>query len=105
MFAYHGIHPEEKLLGRWFEVSVEAGIERNQINNLEDTIDYESLLNITKKHFEISTGLLENVALSIESDLRALYPDIKQLNISIRKLYPPFATSIQSSEVRLEKKY
>ncbi len=75
------------------------------MKTLDDTIDYARMLEICKTIFQNSQPLLETLLFEMELALLTAFPDIKYLNISIRKKNPPLGGLIDSSMVGLEKKY
>ena len=49
-WAYHGVFPEEKVLGNWFILSLVVGLKKNkEIEELHHTIDYGTLYEIVKQ--------------------------------------------------------
>ncbi|HAD33977.1 MAG TPA: hypothetical protein DCF44_05700 [Chitinophagaceae bacterium] len=105
LYGYHGVFPEEKIWGTWFELNIQFGIQRREVKTLNDTIDYARILEICKGIFQNPHPLSETLLFEMELALLNAFPDSKYLNISIRKKNPPLGGSIDSSMVRLEKKY
>lgn len=105
MFAYHGLYPEEKVLGNQFIIHCKVGIEHKRIESINDTIDYALLLEIVKKHFAIPVPLLETLAEKIEQESKEIFPAIKYFFISIKKMNPALSAQLQSSEIMIEKNY
>lgn len=92
-------------MGNSFVVNVKVGIPYAKITKLENTVDYEIVLKIIKKHFEIPTPLLEELVYNIEQEVLQEYPSMKYFFLSIQKVNPPLESSVYSSEVRVEKTY
>ncbi len=105
MYANHGMYPEEKILGNTFIVNVKAGIDYIRVTKLEQTIDYEIILNIVKEEFATAKPLLEELVYTIEQNVLIQYPSMKYFYLSIQKLNPPLGTEVESSEVSIERKY
>ncbi len=81
------------------------GTAQQQIQSIEDTIDYAILLEIVKKEFAIPTPLIETLAEKIEQSTRNFFPQIKYFYISIQKKNVSLSAQLESSEVILEKSY
>lgn len=90
LFAYHGVHSEETIVGTDFEVSVAISFaEQKKIVALEDTINYVAVFEIVKKHFEVPTQLLETLAQNISEEIYKVDNRITSINIAIEKLNAP----------------
>ncbi|MBK7588724.1 MAG: dihydroneopterin aldolase [Bacteroidetes bacterium] len=105
LIAYHGLYPEEHLLGNHFIVQCKVGINDLHVHTIDDTIDYNALLTIIKKHFNQQTPLLETLAQQIEMETKQLFPAILYFYLSIKKKHPALAAQIESSEIIIEKNY
>ena len=75
------------------------------ITALEQTIDYEVLLQCVRAHMNQPTPLMETLVQKIETDIHERFPQITSFWISMRKENPPMSGVVQGSEVVLEKKY
>ncbi|SEN09281.1 dihydroneopterin aldolase [bacterium A37T11] len=108
-FAYHGYYPEEQVLGNEFLVSVTAhmALSPNLPNaseieeQLDDTINYAQLYEISKTAMSIPRKLLETVASDILLRVRNSYPQANEISISIRKTHPPFGGDLAQATVTL----
>lgn len=105
-FAYHGLYPGEDVIGGPFEVDLHAYFEeKNLVSKLEDTINYEALFNIVKERMEVTTPLLETIAMEIAEEIRKRFPVIREINITISKLRPPIPNFQGAVSVTYEMKY
>lgn len=72
-YARHGVFPQERAVGNWFEVSVsltyEADAETAPDDNLAGTINYARVAEIVTHEMSIPSQLLETVALRIRRAL------------------------------------
>ncbi|MBS1735113.1 MAG: dihydroneopterin aldolase [Bacteroidetes bacterium] len=91
--AFHGIHDEEKVLGNQFEVNCKIGFHEKEsiITHIDDTLDYSSLYNLIQNEMNIPTLLLETVAMRIGHSACIAFPDIKNIEVTIKKLSLPMA--------------
>lgn len=92
-------------MGNQFVVNVKAGIDYVKVERLEQTIDYEIILQIIKHEFEKPTPLLEELAHRIEQAVVAQYPAIRYFYLSIQKRNPPLGSEVYSSEISVERRY
>lgn len=92
-FGYHGVLPREKEQGQIFEVDLllyldfKIGGLNDDLNN---TVDYAGVFEMVK---DIVAGdsynLIETVAENISSRIMAGYPQIKKINVSVKKPSAP----------------
>ena len=94
IFAYHGIHAEEGILGGWFEVNLTVSFRPSSlpVTALKETVDYTELLNLVKKEMNNPEPLLETVAGLIVQGILAQFSIAEEVNISITKMHPPIAS-------------
>ena len=107
-YAYHGVYEEEREKGNTFIVNLAVSGEFEaavQHDNLEETIDYESLYAIVKEEMDQPSNLLEHVAGRIRTVIKQKFGEIKSLNISLEKLNPPIGGNLKSSRITLSEKY
>ena len=106
MFGYHGFYEEERILGNYFILNVKVGIPADkEIIVVENSVNYEGLLFIVKSHFEQTRPLLEELVQSIAAAIKATYPHIEYVWVSVKKNNPPLGYEIESSEVSIEQCY
>ncbi len=104
--AFHGVFPEEQVNGGEFEVNLDVSFEeKGIIENLEETISYTALLELVKLSMDRPKPLLETVCQSITREIKAAYPIVIEINISICKLTPPIANFQGRVGVSYQKKY
>ena len=80
-------------------------IPHQSIITLENTINYEELLQLVKLNFEKTKPLLEELVQMISSDIETKFPFLSYLFVSIQKKNPPLGEDIESSEVSFEKNF
>ena len=90
MYAFHGIHNEERIAGGEFEINVKVVYQaEGEIRSIEETIDYTALYALVKEIMQEPTPLLETVCWKIGTAAKDRFPLITEINISISKLNPP----------------
>jgi dihydroneopterin aldolase len=89
--SFHGIHEEEKILGNEYliDASVKFHEEREVITSIQDTINYEDIYNIIKERMSVPTPLLETIVMEIGNEIHIEFPQVRSINISLKKMYPP----------------
>jgi 7,8-dihydroneopterin aldolase/epimerase/oxygenase len=104
--AFHGLYPEERVLGNDFIVDVSVAIPGTEhIDHIADTVNYQGLYNIVKKIMAVPQPLLEQVVYHITDAIKEKYPEIQRSTVSLRKMNPPMGASIRNSIVTLDKTY
>ena len=89
--SFHGIHEEEKILGNDYviDASVEFHEDLEVITSIQDTINYADIYKIIRERMSIPTHLLETVVMEIGNEIHSEFPQIRSINISIKKMFPP----------------
>jgi dihydroneopterin aldolase len=105
--SFHGIHEEEKILGNEYiiDASVEFHEEREVITSIHDTINYEDIYNIIKERMSVPCPLLETVVMEIGNEIHNEYPQIRSINISLKKMYPPIEGMQGTAVVNWQKQF
>jgi len=106
-FAYHGVYSSERKAGNNFIVNLTVlGDFHKAIesDNLEDTINYESLYEVVKKEMAMASNLIEHVAGRILDSVANEHEDIKEITVSVEKLRPPINGSCKATRVSLSRK-
>jgi 7,8-dihydroneopterin aldolase/epimerase/oxygenase len=89
--AFHGIHEAEKILGNLYilDAAVEIQEELKVIHSIHNTVNYEDMYNIIRERMNVPTSLLETIIMDIGNEFHKEFPEIRTINISIKKLNPP----------------
>ena len=104
--AFHGLYPEEKIIGNDFIIDVYVTIPgTSHIDHISDTVNYQGLFNLIKGIMAIPQPLLEQVVYAITDAIKAKYPEVQKTVISLRKMNPPMGATVRNSVVSLEKNY
>ncbi len=108
-YGYHGVHPEEKVLGQRFTVDVEIGLDLTKAgisDNLNDTANYSEVQRIVGTIVEgPARNLIEAVAEHIAQSLLAETP-AEWVLVRLSKPSAPMkgnATGSVAVEVRRER--
>ena len=90
-FAGHGIYEEEKSIGNEFEVNISMEIEAPEevLTNINETINYASVYEITKRIFSVQKPLLETLAMELANAIKEEFQLLQNIQVQIIKLHPP----------------
>jgi dihydroneopterin aldolase len=89
--AHHGCFKEERIIGNSFIVyfSFEAdSSEAEQTDNLEKTVNYQTVYNLIKDEMEKPSHLLEHVSRRIMDKVTSQFPSITKAKVKVSKLNP-----------------
>ena len=106
IYAYHGVLPEEKMIGTYYLVNAEIHADlwkAAQSDHLEDTINYAEINDIIHREMEIPSLLLERVIGRIIQKLEEKFPQITYIKIKLTKTNPPMQGEMKGVSVELEK--
>lgn len=91
-YGYHGVKPDEKTLGQWFEIDVELWGDFSQgavTDRLEDTLNYSQVYKLIKGIVEgSSVNLIEHLAHKIMEALLPL-PMLQKVLVRVKKPQAP----------------
>ncbi len=105
--GFHGVHEEERILGNEYLVNASLEFHENAevITHIGETINYVAVYNSIKKRMSIPTPLLETIVMEIGNEIHELYPELKSINISIRKMHPPIEGIHGTAGVNWQKQF
>ncbi len=101
-YAFHGCYAEERKIGCTYRVSVEMTLDLDaagRSDQLNDTINYESVYQLVKCEMEQPSNLIEHVAFRIKWALLAAFPQLEGVTVSLTKVAPPLGGKIESAKV------
>ncbi len=106
IFAYHGVHEEERKNGNNFRVDISVttdfstGAENDDLNG---TIDYEKLYYIISREMAVPSKLIEHVGNRIAEMTIAEFTEVENVEVVVSKLNPPLHGECESATVRVHK--
>ena len=103
-YAYHGAEPQEAIVGAWYTVSITIKTDATlavQSDDLNGTINYAKVADITKQQMQIRSALLEHVAGRIANALLAAFPAIHSLTVKVCKENPPVGIPCSKASVEI----
>ena len=92
MYAFHGVSPQEQLVGAYFTIDLRIGVDFSQAahtDQLQHTIDYGAVYAMLEEVMQTPSKLLEHVAWRIASHLFANFTAIAEVEVGVSKENPP----------------
>lgn len=108
IFAYHGVLPEESIIGTYYLVNVEIHADiwkATKSDDLNDTISYAEINEIIHGEMKIPSKLLEHVAGRIIEKINSEFPQITYIRIRITKTNPPMKGEIKGASIEFERNF
>lgn len=108
IFAFHGVLPEEKILGTNYilNVEIQADLEKaSESDDLKDTINYAEINDILHQEMAIPSQLLEHVNGRIIRKIKNNFPQITFIKIKLTKTNPPMKGEMDGVSVEMEKHF
>ena len=103
-YAFHGFYAEERKKGNDFVVDVHVTTDfsiASGTDDLEGTVNYETIYAITKEEMAIPTKLLERVAQRILDRLFENFTNTISIEISVAKKNPPVGGMVNQSRISM----
>ena len=104
-YAFHGCFAEENIVGTHFKVDckLEVNVKEAALNDdLEKTVNYQTVYLLIAKEMEQQSNLLEHVAYRILKSLHVHFPSLKESWVSVEKLNPPLGGKIDKVAVEMK---
>ena len=101
-FAYHGVLPQERVIGNEFVVNVKIETDFSKTmdsDDVNDTLNYAEVYALVKVEMQQPSDLLEHVAGRIFNKLKQTFPQIKMLEVRLAKLNPPIVGEVEMAEI------
>ncbi|RQO36859.1 dihydroneopterin aldolase [Chryseobacterium sp. KBW03] len=108
IYAYHGVLPEENIIGTYYILNVELHTDlwkAAESDDLNDTISYADINDILHKEMKIKSQLLEHVAGRMILKIRDSFPQIDYIKLKITKTAPPMEGEMKGASIELEKSF
>ena len=102
VYAYHGCHEEERIIGGNYIVDVTIHTdfeEAAQNDDLAKTVNYDRVYEIVKREMRIPSNLIEHVAKRIAHSLVKEIMRLDKAEIKVTKINPPVNGEIEKVSV------
>jgi 7,8-dihydroneopterin aldolase/epimerase/oxygenase len=105
--AFHGLYEEERILGNDFILNIEivadiskaSVVQEHGVEKVDNTINYETVYEISRIEMATPHKLLETLIESIVMALKWQFKTINQVSIKVKKLNPPLGGRVDASYV------
>lgn len=104
LYAYHGCLEEEAKIGGHYTVDVYIltdFTEAAELDDLDKTIDYCSIYEISKAEMAIRSKLIEQVCKRIYHRILKTHPGIQSLRVKVTKHSPPMNGDVKQVSVEI----
>ena len=103
----HGVFKEELATGNTFEVNLDVLYDENDqpFESLGTIVNYVTLFDIVKERMHQPSPLLEKIADEIIDKIKAHYPFLREVILSIYKLQAPIGNFQGKAGMTLHKKF
>ena len=109
IFAFHGVMPEEKVLGQKFVLSFELDLDLRKAGKNDDltkTVHYGELAHKVEEEFtKTSYDLIEKAAEEICEFVLLNYPIVKKVKLLLKKPWAPTRKNVEYVAVEIERKW
>lgn len=94
-YAYHGLLPQERVVGGHYRVDVELSLtpplRALTEDVIDDTVNYAEVYALIRQQMKQPVNLLEHLAHRITQGLYAQFPQIQAVKLSVTKVTPPIS--------------
>lgn len=102
--AFHGVLPQERLVGGNFVVDLRVGYPLAQAmtsDRVDDTLNYASLYTLVEREMQQPSSLLEHVAGRIAQAIAKTFPEALSIDLTLTKQNPPMGADCKGAGVEM----
>lgn len=102
--AFHGVLPQERLVGGNFVVDIRVGYPLAQAmtsDRVDDTLNYASLYALVEREMQQPSSLLEHVAGRIAQAIAKTFPEALSIDLTLTKQNPPMGADCKGAGVEM----
>ena len=102
--AFHGVLPQERLVGGNFVVDLRVGYPLAQamtFDQVNDTLNYASLYALVEREMQQPSSLLEHVAGRIAQAIAKTFPQALSIDLTLTKQNPPMGADCKGAGVEM----
>lgn len=103
-YAYHGVLPQERIVGGDYTVSVEVDIDVTpavEHDLLDVTLNYAELYEVVRREMLTPSDLLEHLAGRIGKAIMTAFPQVKAVDLTVMKDNPPMGADCRGAGIKL----
>ena len=102
--AFHGVLPQERLVGGNFVVDLRVGYPLAQAmtsDRVDDTLNYASLYALVEREMQQPSSLLEHVAGRIAQAIAKTFPEALSIDLTLTKQNPPMGADCDGAGIEM----
>lgn len=102
--AFHGVLPQERLVGGNFVVDLRVGYPLAQAmtsDQVDETLNYASLYALVEREMQQPSSLLEHVAGRIAQAIAKTFPEALSIDLTLTKQNPPMGADCKGAGVEM----
>ena len=102
--AFHGVLPQERLVGGNFVVDLRVGyplVQAMTFDQVDDTLNYASLYALVEREMQQPSSLLEHVAGRIAQAIAKTFPQALSIDLTLTKQNPPIGADCKGAGVEM----
>jgi dihydroneopterin aldolase len=102
--AFHGVLPQERLVGGNFVVDLRVGYPLAQAmtsDQVDETLNYASLYALVEREMQQPSSLLEHVAGRIAEAIAKTFPQALSIDLTLTKQNPPMGADCKGAGVEM----
>lgn len=102
--AFHGVLPQERLVGGNFVVDLRVGYPLAQAmtsDRVDNTLNYASLYALVEREMQQPSSLLEHVAGRIAQAIAKTFPEALSIDLTLTKQNPPMGADCKGAGVEM----
>lgn len=102
--AFHGVLPQERLVGGNFVVDLRVGyplVQAMTSDQVNDTLNYASLYALVEREMQQPSSLLEHVAGRIAQAIAKTFPQALSIDLTLTKQNPPMGADCKGAGVEM----
>lgn len=103
-YAYHGVLPQERVVGGEYSVSLRVYVNLStamELDMVEMTLDYSEIYKVIQHEMLTPSDLLEHLAGRLGQAVMDAFPQISEVNLSVVKLNPPMGADCKGAGIEL----
>ena len=102
--AYHGVLPQERIVGNDYVVTIVMDVNFGKAtlsDDVADTLNYAEAYEVVKLTMEKPCNLIERVAWLVGKSLLEHFECLRSVEVSITKVNPPMGADCKGASVEL----
>lgn len=108
LYAYHGVHEEEKIQGQRFVFDIACCLDLSvpcKTDDVNDTVSYSEIIKVVREAFTAEKyDLIEKAAMSVIDAIFSAFPEIDECEVLLKKPDAPIKADFSYVAVEIRRK-